>query len=812
MNLKIFSNTFAVFLLFQVTSTFGQERKTPLTVMGKIMDSQSIGIPGANIRLRNIKDTTDVKYAETDSIGKYRLLNLRSGAYQVQVSYTGFITQTQELTLDAQQALTEIPPIILLPTTNILSTITISANRPLVEQQLDRTVLNVEGTATSAGVSALEVLEKAPGITIDQNGSISMRGKRGVIVLINDKPVQLSGTELSEYLRSIPSANMDKVELISSPPAKYDAAGVSGIINIKTKKGNRPGINGNLALNAGHGKHIKSSNGGNINYSSEKINLYANYNYAYRGDFVLMDIERSFTSQQQGNGDFKQGYDQKIDYGAHTVRTGMDYKLAPRTIIGTEFFGNFVSIDRSTKSLSTLFGNAGIADARQDTENLTLNRRNNFGLNLNLDQKIDTSGSGITVDLDYAAYTLDDQQTYDISFENVNPAQLRAPLSFYNDSEGSLQIRSAGINYLKNFKGIKFEGGLKASSVRSATSLDFYDRTNGNMIYDQNLSNDFEYREDIQSAFVNASGKTSRLQLQAGLRIESTISKGSRLGSDYGFRRNYAQLFPSAAMSYNLNKHHALGFAISRRISRPTFNQINPFFYFLDLSTKLSGNPELLPSLSYSIDLNYVYKGKYIFSFGYFYTQNPIVDAQLIDTNDPKAVIQLPINLRRYQVLALNLTVPWRISGWFVSNNNLGAYNGIYSGQIQGSSLSAARPYFNLNSSNTFTMKDWSLQLVATYNGRQYNGNNQLSPVTTFTAGLQRRLFAKNATLGLNFSDIFWGNVIRSTSRLAGYSNKLFWRRDSRVALLNFSYRFGGKNQVTERRKGSAEEEKRRAG
>ena len=212
------------------------------------------------------------------------------------------------------------------------------------------------------------------------------------------------------------------------------------------------------------------------------------------------------------------------------------------------------------------------------------------------------------------------------------------------------------------------------------------------------------------------------------------------------------------------------------------------------------------------INRYYIFKGKYIVSVSYFNAKNPIIDTQLASEQDSKIIIQQPINLGRNEVLSLNLTLPFRISNWYNTHNNLGAYHGIYEGKIQGADLRVSKPYINLNSSHTFTLNQWSIQIVANYNGKQYSGNSQIELVKTLSLAIQRKLISKKATIGLNFSDVFWSNVIRSINAVPGYSNQLFWRRDSRFIAVNFSYRFGGKNQSSDRKKGSAEEEKRRAG
>lgn len=811
--MKTLKLNLCLLVLFNCITFFSMAQSTgdSFELKGKIIEANGDYIPGANIKLVSLSDSTQKNLLASDLTGKFSYTNIKAGSYLLLVSFVGFTENKSKITIDKNTELADV--VLRSDDKTTLKSINITATRDVIEQQFDKMVVNVENTPSAAGSTVLDVLGKSPGVAIDQNGNLSLRGKQGVVVMINDKQVRLSGPELAELLRGVSATNVSKVELIANPSAKFDASGSAGIINIKLKKDLRAGINGNLSLNGGHGKYVKSNNGGNINYNKGKVNLYGNYNYAYRGDYVWMDIERKFSPTTSVNSLFSQDYNQDITYGSHTSRVGMDYKISPKATIGTELFGTFTKIDRNANSKTLITDNLAAYDSRLNSFNTTLNGRNNYGINFNYNQKTDTLGSAFSADVDYAEFILNDKQTYDFEYLNSSGKPTDPPLSLYNDADGKLRIKSGGVNYAGRIKDIlKFETGLKASSTNSITSLDFFNVTNGQSIFNPDLSNRFNYLENVQAAYLNLSRKSERLQYQFGLRFEATQATGKSGAGLNNFNRDYAQLFPSAALSYKLSEMHSIGATLSRRIQRPTYAQINPFFYFLDPSTRLSGNPELIPALSYSSELNYTFRNRYILSAGYFNTGNAIVDTQIPDAIDPQLIIQKPINIKQYQVYSLNLSLPVKVSNWFSSSNSFGGYYGKYSGMINNASLNNSKPYLTINSSNTFTLQDWSLQLIGTYNGRQFYGNAEISPVTVLAFAVQKKLFSKNATLSLNFNDIFLSNTVRSLNAVPGYSNKFLWQRDSRTAVLGFSYRFGGKTQNSDKRKGSAEDEKRRAG
>lgn len=798
-----------VFFILSFVSARAQPIDNLYAIKGSVKTSSGEALANANVILYHSKDTSLVKSTISDNSGNYVFTNLEPSSYLIKVTFSATNRyQSPILTLTKEDML---HPIVIAENPTQLNTVVINGSLPMIEQQLGKVTLNVANTPSSAGSSAFEILEKAPGITVDQQGTISMRGRQGVVVMINGKPIQMSGAELAEMLRGTAGSQIQKIELIQNPSAKYDAAGSAGIIDIKMKKQATAGLNGNLALSTGYGAHFKSNNGGNINFRKGKLNLFGNYNLAYRGDYVKMDIERNYYGEQLPYAGFIQDFDQKIKFKSHTSRMGADYSLTDKTVIGTELFGNFIDIDRKTASINRFIRADQAVLNFENTLSDVRNGRTNYGANINLSHQLDSTGTAFNLDIDYGRFLLDDIQDYDIRYLNLHQQESKNPYLLYNDANGDLNIKAMSLNFNKKLlKTVDFETGLKLSSTNSRTQLDFYNRSTGEDILDPELSNLFNYKETVQSAYINFSKKTERFNLQVGLRAENTRISGTSLTATDGFSKDYLQFFPSAAILYHINTNHAIGASLSRRITRPSYNQLNPFFYFLDLSTRFSGNSNLNPSLSYAMQLNYTFKGRYLLSLSYFNANNPIVDVQIKDQHHANALIQIPFNLGQQTDYSFTLTAPVRIANWFSTNNNLGLNYSIFKGAVQSEAIYTKKSYLYLNSNNSFKIKDWTLQLIGTYNGSRYFGNTKVDPVAYLSLAVQRK-FTERTTLSFNLGDVFHSNTINSQNSLSSYSNNSNWRRDSRFGTFSLNYRFGGKETQSKRKTGAAEEEKRRA-
>ncbi|HEY1025136.1 MAG TPA: outer membrane beta-barrel protein [Sphingobacteriaceae bacterium] len=792
---------------------FAQAEARKFSIKGVVADNRSETAPGVNLQLIRLRDSALIKVEVSNMEGRFLFENIAVGEYRIVTSYVGFLPyRSEKITLSAD---TDLGTITIQENVKMLKEVQVVASKPMIEQQFDKMVVNVEGTIASAGATALEVLEKAPGVAVDQNDNISMRGRQGVIVMVDGKRVPMSGSELATMLRGLSANAVEKIDLITNPSAKYDASGNSGIIDIRLKKDKRNGTNGSLSLSYGQGKYGKLNEGVSVNHRNKKLNVFGSYNYVDRKEFNELDIYREFYSNSTFTGAYDQDNNFKFQIRSHNARIGLDYYLTPKTVLGVVANGVMVGIDRNTRNSSDVINDQFVRMSSFVTNGDNQGDRNNGSININFKHTIDSTGKEISADLDYARFGNTDLQNYNTGYFDLQNNPTKSPYVLYGDLNGKLDIRSAKIDYSQKLKGgTTLEVGLKSSLVNADNRLSFFDRSNGGNVPDDNKSNHFLYDENINAAYLNANKRWAKTGFQFGLRLENTNTKGHQLSNGEQFENSYTQLFPSAAFSYKVNKMHDLAISVSRRIDRPTYNQLNPFKYFLDPSTYSSGNPFLKPQLTYAFEVTHTFKQKFIAKYSYSRTTDNMLSVLSPAENEDNVIIQTDRNLAKFDYYGLTLTMPAAVGNWFNSVNNATLYYGLYRGNLANTNLNNGRPTVNFNTNNTFVISpSWSAELSGTYRAREIYGFLDVRPIAFVSAGIQKQLWNKKATVKLNVNDIFYTNKVKANTVLTGYQEDFYQQRDARVATINFTYRFG-KSQVapSRRRTGGAEDEKRRAG
>ncbi|WP_242928852.1 outer membrane beta-barrel family protein [Pontibacter vulgaris] len=792
------------------------------SIKGSVIDGNNKAVAYANVLLLKSADSSLVKGMLSEESGAYFFEGLTAGKYKVVATMVGYTkARSSEVILQAGTESINLAPLRLSQSSTNLKEVVIEGQKPLIEQQLDKTVMNVGNSLVAAGNTALEVLEKAPGVIVDQNDNISMRGRAGVIVMIDGKQVPMTGAELANVLRGMSANSVDKIELITNPSSKYDAAGNAGIIDIKLKRDKSLGTNGTLTSSFGHGRYAKSNQSIQLNHRAKKLNVFGNYNYVYRHEYTKLDIYRKFIEGNSITGiyDQKNRFDFRIN--THSARLGADYYLSPKTVIGVVTNGFISDFNRTNSNRSDGLNNQGQIDSTFITDAIAGHNRGNQAINFNFKHTIDSTGREITADLDYIAYQNADKQDFTTNFYTPGGELMRTPYLLYGTLDGNLSIKSAKADYTQPWKAIngKLEAGLKSSLVSADNDLQFYDRSNGGNVFDTGKSNHFLYDENINAAYLNASKKWEKASLQLGLRLENTRAKGEQLASlvdeeERKFDRNYTQLFPSAFMGYTLSKMHDLGLSLSRRINRPSYNQLNPFKNFLDPSTYSAGNPFLKPELSYAFEFTHTYNQRFVTKFSYSHTTDVMVQVLSPDVTQDKLVAQTFQNLAKYDYYGMSLSVPFSVGNWFNSINNGTLYYGLYRGNLANTNLRNGMPTFNINTNNTFTLTNgWSAELNGVYRHRDVYAFMNINPLWFASVGVQKQFWDKKGSLKLNLTDAFYTNKTRATTAVNSYTENFYQRRDSQVATLTFNYRFGQSQVAPSRRRNSgAEEEKSRAG
>ena len=799
--------------------TLAQKGKVNLTVSNDKGES----LENATVELLKSRDSSLVKVAITDKDGIAFFENIDFDSYLVRASMVNYLpVYTAAFVLSEQQPVQNIAALSLTKSTTQLENVTVTAKKPFIQKLTDRIVVNVENSIVSAGSSAFDVLERSPGIAIDPNDNISMRGRAGVIIMIDGKPTPMTGADLVTFLRGLPSSAIERIDLITNPSSKYDAAGNSGIIDIRMKKDQRFGTNGTFTAGYGQGIYPKANAGISLNYRNKKVNVFGNYNYSYRMNLNHLFLDRNFFD---ANGAFS-GKDEKdnftkIPVNFHTVRVGTDFFLNKKTIIGFIVNSNFIGVQSRNNNNSIVIDNNKQPLFTFQTKTNNRNKNNNTVANINFKHTFDSTGKEITADIDYGIFNSNALSSTATKYYKLDGSMQQPDYILNGDQDGKIRFTTAKADYVHPLKkNTKIEAGFKTSFVSSDNDARFFDVSSGTPVNDVNKTNRFFYDENNNAGYLNFSKEWKKFNIQVGLRAEQTNVKTRQEKGNIRWDSAYLQLFPSAYFNYKLKEDQTLGVSVSRRIDRPGYSQLNPFLFLIDVTTYSTGNPALLPQFTWSYELSYTMKSVNL-TLGYSRTnQNQnIVIARFKDVfpnipSEDNVTVQIPVNLETSDYFGLSVSAPVRISKWWNMINNGNVYYNHYNGNLGGTSLNNGKAVLAVSTNNNFSFKrGWTAELNANLNtGGQY-GFMVTKTQWGVGAGVQKRILKDKGTLRLNVTDIFWTNLPRATITYDNYIEYWHAERETRVANLTFSYRFGNnKVQGARRRTTGSEEERQRAG
>jgi len=796
------------------TNTYSQSNTVRATITVKITGDNHAALPGVTVNLLSQKDSAIAKVAITEQDGTATLDAIKQGQYFLRVTHTGYTTYTSGvIVVDEKNSNITLPGVTLTAAVNQLQNVTVQAQKPFIEKLADKMVVNVENSIVSAGSTAFEVLERSPGVVIDRSDNISLKGKQGVIVMINGKPSGIAGSDLANYLRATPASAIAKIELITNPSAKYDAAGSAGIINIILRKDQRMGTNGSITANYGQGFYPKMGAGISLNHRDKNINIFGSYNYGYRQNYNHLDLYRKFLSDGKTQAAFDQQNFLHFFLKTHSYRAGIDYTIDKNTTIGVVVNGLNNKFTNHGNTRTTVLDGQQQLQSYNNNKGGILDTLGNFAANINLHHNFDTTGKEITVDFDYAGYNSRDGQRFTTDFYNLDNTVAAPQDVLTGIVKGKLSIKSVKADYVNPLKnGAKLEAGFKTSFVNADNDIKYYNASSGTPVYDANQSNRFIYDENINAAYLNYSKDFKKLSVQLGLRAEQTNVKGNQVTTGQKFDTSYLKLFPSAFITYNASEANSYGISVSRRLDRPSYKQLNPFRFYVNNSTYAEGNPYLQPQFTYSFELSHTYKKQITTTLTYSITNNQMVEVLIPSTTQDKVTIETNKNLTRFEYYGLSESAPIKIAKWWNSINNINVYYGLYRGNLANTNLRNGNVTFNINSTNTFTLgKGFTAELTGFYQYREIYAYMDVKPFGLLSAGLQKNVLKNKGTVKINVSDLFHSGT-RANNSFRDYIEDFKVWRDTRVVTATFTYRFGNTKVAAARRMtGGAEDEKKRA-
>ncbi len=803
---------FWLFLLsgFAATAQPAQDRHISIQV-----SAEQVPLYKATVSLMKT-DSTLVAIEVSDIAGKAIFRSLPAGQYMIRVTNIGYQTTFTKI-IDLVNTISVQETISLQPDAALLKNVSVSSKKPAIQFLPDKTVVNVEASITSAGATVMDVLEKSPGITVGRDGTIIMKGKPQVMVLIDGKQTQLSGTELQAYLSGLSASLVSTVELIDNPGAKYDAAGNAGIINIRTKTSKQKGFNGSVSLSLGQGFFTKSNNSLNLNYRAGKFNLFANYGTRLGMERMKMDVLRKY-SDSNGNDSLllQQPNVTRTNITSHNVKTGVDFFAGKNTTMGVVFTGNVTTRDITVLSTIDWMTPSYVIDSTINTEGTRHIRFERAGINFNAKQIIDAT-SEITTDIDFIKF--------DINGDQYFQTQLTTPGSAIQATKGNipsaLNIFTVKIDYSKRFKGLLWEAGLKTASTNTDNLADYYFHDGTAWQDDLSRSNHFLYDEKIHSVYSSIDRQKGKWHWQAGLRYEFTAYKANQLGNavvkDSSFKKNYGSLFPSAFVSFAADSNNTFTLRLGRRIDRPQFQNLNPFLVTINKYTFEGGNPFIRPQYTWNMELMHNYKNILSTGISYSYLKDYFSQIFIIDSNssnvNKNVIIYTRGNVGTFHNFGVTATLQTPVTKWWSITSTVVYNHKIIKGVIW-APLRAAINQVNFSLNNQFQFKKgWSAEISGYYLTKsQIDLQEYLTPQGELGAGISKQIMKNKGTLRLAVRDIF------HTQNYSGYSYfenseepfKIKW--DTRVVRITFSWRFGKTMKAIKRSAGGATEETDRVG
>jgi hypothetical protein len=776
---------------------------------GTVLDSTHAGFPFVSVALLNAADSANAKGTITDENGKYEFLNIAPGHYLLKFFSVGYApAYSEQLDVDSLSVIT-VPDISLKNNGINLNEISVTAIKKTVEFKNGMTILNVENSIMAAGNTVLDVLKRMPGVTVDNKNNISISGKQGVRVMMDGRMQQLSMEQVVAMLSAMSADHVSKIEVMKSPPVKYDAAGNAGIINIVTKKVNAKGYSGSINYNPGMGQRFGNSMYGTLNFKSNKLTVYSNINPMYKVFFDRYDYHKKVT------------YDDRVTIFDHTGdhenlrkyisgKIGADYALTKKTTVGA-FVANTINdanpIEHGYVSING-YDDLGFDHYKYVTDDKVL--WSNPSYNFNAEHKFDTTGTSLSLSVDYANFNSASDRKSESVFLNQDDSYAKPAQVYRSNNTTKISIFTQKLDFQAHLKpGWLMEAGAKTTFVNNNSDFVFnrLDTLTGVFVVDTGFTNLYRYKENLVAGYINFRKEFKKGSLSLGVRAENTEITGHNFTSGFQLTKSYLNFFPNVAFDYRLNDKHTIQLGYNRRLDRPDYMQLNPFKHFEDQYAVGAGNPYLNPQYSDNADVVHVYNEWITNSVGYAHFTQLFSDISFQD-DSTKVTTFTQINLDHSDYYYYNLFIQRQLKQWWNAELSLNVYYLNYKGRVNDAYLNNSSLSSNIYFNNDFILpKNFKIQLTMHVNTPSVAGANYNKANGSCDFGIKKAFMKGSFNIMFQFLDMFYTDISRTYYKFGNQDYSFNSYDDTRRFRLTLNYKFGKMNiRVSDKRSNQQED------
>jgi hypothetical protein len=768
-------------------------------IKGTVTDSTNNPIPYCPLALLTVSDSVMVKGNLSDDAGSFVFEKVKAGSYFIKFNAVGYKPGTSEaFSIDSLSTI--ILPLQILGASAVnLKEISVAEYKPVIEFKKGTVIMNVENDIMARGNTVLDLLKRLPGVVIDAQNNITINGASGARFLIDDRMQQMPAPQVMDMLAVMSADMVSKIELIKNPPARYDAAGTGGLINIVTKRAKVNGYNGSVGFGVSQGKRFRVGPNGSFNYKSKKISFFSNLSYGYWDGINEKILERNVITNGNTETINSYGTDESFQR-VFSGGAGIEYDVTKTMLIGLYVNGS-ANNDLYLNNTNTQVGNSTFFN--YDKTSSTIHDKYNTGspnINLSLLQKIDTTGGQIKLSLGYSNYFEKEVKKITNQFYDSNNLEVSPESNYDNHTNNSFNVYTGKLDLNKTFKNkLSVESGLSAilENDYSHTKLDFSNQSTGFFIGDTTFYNIYKFKQNLYAAYATVSRDWEKAGFSLGLRAEQTNVNIDYISNKYLYKRNYLSLFPSASLDFNLNKKNSITLAYSYRIRRPHYGMLNPVRQFNEQLNDTEGNPEIRPQFSHNFTLDYNYNQFITLSAGHDETKD-FTFWYSYTPDSSRVSVETFSNLPRFTNTYLSLSAQKRIK-WYRFQTYMVVTHQEFEGKLIGQDVSSQTTqfYFNLNQ-EFYLPKDFKIQIWLGRGSAIRHGPQVYLPRSALHISVNKTFFNQKLDVTLGLYDVLYTDYFSYTTT---YSDQDFYMRergDSRRIRLSVSYRFG-KMQIQQR-------------